>query len=475
MAFRGTYVFENPDESERQLRVKFKFPAEHAIYDDFTLTIDGAPARRGGDLAKEVEMAATVGGRGRVTLEVGYRSRGIDDWRYGFGAAGVTDVRDFQLVMRTNFRAIDFPPGSVSPGERVEEGGGWRLTWGFTNLVTGQVLGMDLPNRVNPGPLAARITFFAPVSLLFFLMVMVILDVLSGSSLHPMNYFFISAAFFAFHLLLAYLVDHMSLQISFAAAAAASVGLVTSYLRVVAGMRQRAVAGGGGAGDLPGGVQQRVLLRGADRPGRHHRRGADAVRADADDRRRQLGPGFRQADRSNIKHETCAVRGARCGCEGARVRGCAAPGSVVPCGLFERGEDGFEALAIAWRRMGQRSGFETGQRVVHPARHGAPGRGQADHERAPVGLAGVAQDQVAIGQPIEHAGQRRAAMGEGAVQLAHRAAAMRRQVIQDVRLGLRHAQLRQPAHVEADPVRGAVQVRNEPKRSRAAGRHDARV
>jgi len=54
---------------------------------------------------------------------------------------------------------------------------------------------------------AARLTAFAPVSLLFFLAVMVILGVLGGQGLHPVNYGFLSAAFFAFHLLLAYLVE----------------------------------------------------------------------------------------------------------------------------------------------------------------------------------------------------------------------------------------------------------------------------
>jgi inner membrane protein involved in colicin E2 resistance len=66
---------------------------------------------------------------------------------------------------------------------------------------------------------------------------MVILGVLSGKSLHPMNYFFLAAAFFAFHLLLAYLVDHLEINSAFAIAAAASVFLVVSYLRVVAGLR----------------------------------------------------------------------------------------------------------------------------------------------------------------------------------------------------------------------------------------------
>jgi inner membrane protein involved in colicin E2 resistance len=75
------------------------------------------------------------------------------------------------------------------------------------------------------------------VALLFFLTVMVILGVLRGRNLHPMNYAFVCAAFFAFHLLLAYLVDHLDIHLSFAIAAVTSVALVVSYLAVVAGTR----------------------------------------------------------------------------------------------------------------------------------------------------------------------------------------------------------------------------------------------
>jgi hypothetical protein len=52
-----------------------------------------------------------------------------------------------------------------------------------------------------------------------------------------MNYAFLSAAFFAFHLLLAYLVDHVNIHLSFALASATSLFLVLTYLRLVAGTR----------------------------------------------------------------------------------------------------------------------------------------------------------------------------------------------------------------------------------------------
>jgi inner membrane protein involved in colicin E2 resistance len=49
--------------------------------------------------------------------------------------------------------------------------------------------------------------------------------------IHPMHYLFVAAGFFAFHLLLAYLVDHIHIHLAFLLAAGISVGLVTSYLQ----------------------------------------------------------------------------------------------------------------------------------------------------------------------------------------------------------------------------------------------------
>ena len=96
---------------------------------------------------------------------------------------------------------------------------------------------MVMPEKLQPGPLAGKISFFAPVSLFFFFFLMLIITALRGIDLHPMNYFFLAAAFFAFHLLLAYLVDHVSVHTAFAIAAAVSIFLVVSYLRLVVGIR----------------------------------------------------------------------------------------------------------------------------------------------------------------------------------------------------------------------------------------------
>jgi inner membrane protein involved in colicin E2 resistance len=238
VAFRATYTFRNPDPVERSVRLHFTFPNETSPYDDFRFLVDGRPVVAETDLESGVSADAVVAGGGSVRLEVGYRSRGLDTWVYAFDKEGVSQVHDFTLAMTTDFEAVDFPVGTLSPSAKERTAEGWTLRWAFTNLVTGQRLGMDLPNRLNPGPLAARITFFAPVSLLFFLTVLVMLGVTKCENLHPMNYFFLTGAFFAFHLLLAYLVDHVSIHVAFAVAAFVSLFLVTSYLRVVTGMRR---------------------------------------------------------------------------------------------------------------------------------------------------------------------------------------------------------------------------------------------
>jgi hypothetical protein len=236
--FQATYRFQNPDAEPRTIGLRLPLPEGQVLFDDVTVRVDGQAAPGAGQVGAELAASVVVAPNATVAFEVGYRSRGVGTWTYAFGKEGVAQVRDFELVVSTNVQDVDFPAGTVSPSRRAAAGDGSTLTWTFANLVTGQAIGLGLPERLNPGPFAARVTFFAPVSLLFFLAVMVMVGVTSGQSLHPMHYWFLSAAFFAFHLLLAYLVDHVGVATAFSIAAAVSVFLVVSYLRVVTGMRR---------------------------------------------------------------------------------------------------------------------------------------------------------------------------------------------------------------------------------------------
>jgi hypothetical protein len=238
LGFTARYTLRNPDDAERGTAVHLAFPSSEAIYDGFVFRVNDREGSPSGNLGQGITITLTLPARGEGSVDLAYRSRGLGDWTYSFAPSGtVAQVRDFALDLETDFRAIDFPVGTLSPVKKIEAGSGYRLDWTFESLVTGQKIGMAPPNRLNPGPLAARITFFAPVSLLFFVTVMVILGLLRGHSLHPMNYFFLAAAFFAFHLLLAYLADQINIHAAFVTASAASVFLVTTYLRLAGGAR----------------------------------------------------------------------------------------------------------------------------------------------------------------------------------------------------------------------------------------------
>jgi len=242
VAFSGAFGFRNASTEAQDVLFTFPLPAAQAIYEDMSVTVDGAAVV----LASEKRSAQT-----RVTLPAGktavlavsYRSQGLESWRYSFGG-DVAQVRDFRLAMSTDFKAIDFPDNSVAPTEKRETATGWDLVWSYRTLLSGFEIAMLLPEKLQPGPLAGEISYFAPVSLLFFFFLIFILTTLRGIDLHPMNYFFLAAAFFAFHLLFAYLVDHVSIHAAFAISSAASVFLVVNYLRLVVGLRFAAVEAG---------------------------------------------------------------------------------------------------------------------------------------------------------------------------------------------------------------------------------------
>ena len=235
--FDGSYVVANDSDAARDYRVTFMLPVKQAIYDNFSFTA-------GGREIPDLEVSnATVSGKLRIapgereTVRIAYGSQGLDEWWYEFGP-DATQIKNFSLAMRTNFDEIDFPGNAISPSAKVEvEGGGWDLRWDYGNLLSGIQIGMAMPQRLNPGPWVSEITFFAPVSLFFFFFLLFISSMIQRVPIHPMNYFFVATGFFAFHLLLAYLVDHVSIHVAFGICSAVSLALVISYMRLVVGNR----------------------------------------------------------------------------------------------------------------------------------------------------------------------------------------------------------------------------------------------
>ncbi|HEY1335141.1 MAG TPA: hypothetical protein VGF31_12850, partial [Myxococcaceae bacterium] len=235
--FDGRYVVVNDTATKRSVTVSFPLPARGAIYDGFEVLDE-----KGQTIAAEVDVGAarwvvSLAPSERHSFQVRYRTRGTSEWTYRPAASGGSVIRDFSLEIRSTARGIDFSPGSISPSSAGGDGSGWRGRWEFRSLVGSAPISLSLPQKTNPGPLAARITFFAPVALLFYFFVVGLLAEGRGHRLHPLSWFLIGCAFFADHLLFAYLADHVPLWVALGLSSAVSIVLAVTYAQWLVGWR----------------------------------------------------------------------------------------------------------------------------------------------------------------------------------------------------------------------------------------------
>lgn len=237
--FDARYRVSNPETTTVDATMRFSFPDPSGTYDGFAVSVDGksVPVEyRDGAAIARFEMRP----KSSVEISTGYKTNGMERWVYLPSPEGAGVVRDFNLVMNTDFADVDYPAEGVSPTSAAAANGGRALTWSYESVVSGRPIGVLMPSPMNPGPLVARITAFAPVSLLFFFAALILLTATNGVKLHPVHYGFLAAAFFAFDLLLAYLADQIDINVAFVIASVTSVALAVGYLWVVVG-RNRAL------------------------------------------------------------------------------------------------------------------------------------------------------------------------------------------------------------------------------------------
>lgn len=240
VSYEGRYVVLNQTETEQKATLKFPLSPGRATsgvgFDGFVVSDAQGKALpheiRDGTATWQVALAPGA----RHEFRVAYRSRGTSSWTYQLTANNV-EVRNFRLRMATSFPNVNFPNGTASPSVHSAENGRWQGEWAFKSLVAGAAIGVEMPQLLNPGPLASKVTFFAPLSLLFFFFVVAILSYVRRHELHPLHYLLLGCAFFAFHLLFAYLVDHVSIATGFTLASVVSIALVVSYARLFVGWR----------------------------------------------------------------------------------------------------------------------------------------------------------------------------------------------------------------------------------------------
>ncbi|MFA6134758.1 MAG: inner membrane CreD family protein [Phycisphaerae bacterium] len=242
----------------------FELPNGVTGYENLSVLVDDKPREITSQQIAAGVLSIPVQANEGAAVTVRYTTNGQDMWLYSPSTAPEPSHRparireeeeeevpslqaptgplvrlgDFSLTVNANFRDIDYPKGSRSPSQPAQPTkDGVTASWKFANALTNQSMGIVMPHRANAGPIIARMSLFAPVSLLFFFTAVFTVVVLKRIQLHPMHYLFLAAGFFAFHILLAYTADKISIHAAFWICAAVSVVLVVSYMQLVAGAR----------------------------------------------------------------------------------------------------------------------------------------------------------------------------------------------------------------------------------------------
>jgi hypothetical protein len=163
VVFGADYQYVHSGPESGYLEVELSFPDPSARYDNFSFTIDGVDTSAGLDPAGgKLRAHVDVQPGQKVAIHTGYKSRGLDQWQYR-PSEGVGRLEKFHLTMHTDFADIDFPMGTMSPSKKTREDSGYRLDWQFAQIVTGNGIGMTMPQRIQPGDLASELSLSAPI------------------------------------------------------------------------------------------------------------------------------------------------------------------------------------------------------------------------------------------------------------------------------------------------------------------------
>jgi hypothetical protein len=296
VVFEGKYGFRNPTSSEQAFQFQLPLPAKEAVYDGLELSLDGRPLPLsiGGN---EVTARATIPAGAQGILKTAYHSQGQRSWRYRLGGAAndaansgqVSQQNDFHMLVQTDFSGFDFPENALSPTTKRQTGNGWEWQWDYQNLISGFDIALKMPEKLQPGPLAGQISYFAPVSLFFFFFVIFYLVDVAGNRLAPHELFFSGRCILFFPL-----VVGISGGSRFDPCGVCAVlgGINPPGRELFAVSRESTICHGGcriGAIDLSSAFFVCVLLRRIYRAGNHNWGNPDVVCGDAADRADSMG------------------------------------------------------------------------------------------------------------------------------------------------------------------------------------------
>lgn len=152
---RFRWSLTNPAPRDFKCNLKFPFPAEGAIYDDLSATLNGADVLP----AMEIKESALVLARDlkageRLDFQITFKSRGMSTWY--FQVMDLREIRDFTLTLTLPDLPrprLNHPEGCMSPTgiQPTADGAGSVLTYRLDHAISNKGMGIALPKVTQPG------------------------------------------------------------------------------------------------------------------------------------------------------------------------------------------------------------------------------------------------------------------------------------------------------------------------------------
>ena len=157
------FIYDVRNFADRETTADFAFPMSSGqnLFLDFKVLVDSEDYSKHLSFSgEEVRWSLPMAPGRQVTVEVTYRSRGMETWYYQIPEP--REIRDFTLVMQLPEVAqgqLNYPEGCMTPSQvqAGPQGKGSVLTWSLDRAITTRGMGVALPAAPQPGNLVARV------------------------------------------------------------------------------------------------------------------------------------------------------------------------------------------------------------------------------------------------------------------------------------------------------------------------------
>jgi hypothetical protein len=146
-SFRATYVFNNPNDQETDVRFNFPLPENSGALSDFEIKVNDVLVPTN-DLSEGVIYDGKLAAKAVATVTVRYKHQGANRWNYDWGYRREM-IKNFRLTVNSGV-PVRFARGGLYPTEtsgRVL--GGSTLVWDIKNIITAQSVALVFPVQ-NP-------------------------------------------------------------------------------------------------------------------------------------------------------------------------------------------------------------------------------------------------------------------------------------------------------------------------------------